>query len=255
MIERERTYHGMSDTRLYSIWKGMRKRCQAEYRPEYSDYGGRGIKVCKEWNIDFMSFYDWSMKHGYSDSLSIDRINVNGDYCPENCRWVTDEVQANNKRSNIYVDYKGERITLKQACDKERQNYKDVLSRIKRYGWPIEKALYTPIKPKGPAVKNSKVEINGITHTVNKWCEELGLKYSMIQKRVYLGMTPKEALTKPSFRFRHKFMEYNGKTQSLQEWAKELGFKENTLQKRLEKGWTVEKTLSTSVVKNNKEAS
>ena len=255
MIERERTYHGMSNTRLYNIWKDMRRRCQATYRTDYPRYGGRGIKVCKEWSIDFMSFYNWSIKHGYSSSLSIDRINVNGDYCPENCRWVTDDVQANNKTNNIYLDYKGEKVTLKQACDKEGQNYKDVLSRIKRNNWPIEKALYTPIKFKGPSIKHSEVEIEGVTHTVGEWCKELGFKYSMIAKRICLGMTPKEALTKPSLRFKYKFMKYNGKTQSLQEWAKELGFKENTLQKRLEKGWTVEKTLSTSVARNDREVS
>ena len=89
--------HGGRKTRLYSIWAGMRKRCTNKNCTAYGNYGGRGIKVCKEWK-DFSVFRDWALKSGYLDSLSIDRINVDGNYEPANCRWATAKMQANNRR-------------------------------------------------------------------------------------------------------------------------------------------------------------
>lgn len=98
--------HGMTHTRLHSIWKSMRTRCNNQNAQCYKNYGGRGISICDEWN-DFMNFYLWAMNNGYSEELTIDRINVNGNYEPTNCRWISRREQCRNKQYNVKVLYDG----------------------------------------------------------------------------------------------------------------------------------------------------
>ena len=97
----DRTKHGKRYTRLYSIWCGMKQRCYYKKSENYKNYGGRNIKVCNEWKTNFEIFYNWAINNGYEENLTLDRIDVNGNYEPFNCRWVTWKVQANNKRQNV----------------------------------------------------------------------------------------------------------------------------------------------------------
>lgn len=106
-------------TKLHAIWVAMKQRCNNPKNKRYKDYGGRGIKVCEEWqNVEgFINFKKWSEINGYKESLTIDRINNSGNYEPSNCRWVNSIEQANNKRTNVFVEYEGKRMTLKQWSD------------------------------------------------------------------------------------------------------------------------------------------
>ena len=106
--------HGLSKSKLYKIWDGIKYRCYGKNCLEYDRYGGRGIGMCDAWKNDFMSFYDWSMNNGFEDGLSIDRIDNNGNYEPTNCRWANDYEQGANKRNNIVIEYNGETHILSE---------------------------------------------------------------------------------------------------------------------------------------------
>ena len=108
--------HGASGTRLYSIYTGMLKRCRQPSTNGYERYGGRGISVCDEWKGEhgFERFRGWAVSHGYADNLTLDRIDTNGNYEADNCRWSTIEEQCNNRRNNIWLEYNGERHTMSQ---------------------------------------------------------------------------------------------------------------------------------------------
>lgn len=133
--------HGQSDTRLYRIWTLMKDRCENHNTPNFENYGGRGIKVCEEWRNSFEAFMRWSMKNGYSEGLSIDRIDVNGNYCPENCRWATWKEQQNNRRDNHFITYNGRTQTISQWSEETGINQATLLQRINKLNWSIERAL------------------------------------------------------------------------------------------------------------------
>jgi hypothetical protein len=134
--------HGKTKTRLYRIWGGMLSRCENPNREKFKkDYQDRFITVCPEWH-DFSVFHDWALANGYADNLMIDRIDNNGSYKPDNCRWVTAKVQGNNKRNNRYFTYNNETKTIAQWADVTGMKYSILYYRLVIKGLNVEKALF-----------------------------------------------------------------------------------------------------------------
>lgn len=142
------TKHNLSNTRIYRIWKDMLRRCNNPNRINYKDYGGRGIKVCDEWK-DFINFYDWSMNNGYEEHLSIERVDVNGNYEPDNCEWITNQQQKSNTRKQrefIAISPQGNQYIAKvqshfakEHCLDRRQISDCLRSRQKTHrGWKFK---------------------------------------------------------------------------------------------------------------------
>lgn len=122
----------------------MLSRCRNPKIRSYKDYGSRGIKVCEEW-LEFENSYKWALSSGYKENLTIDRIDVDKDYSPENCRWATTKQQARNRRTSVFITYKGETKVLKDWAIEYGINSCTLTGRLER-GWSIEDALNKPVK-------------------------------------------------------------------------------------------------------------
>lgn len=137
--------HGMSKSRLYLEWAGIKSRCFYKGAKKYKHYGGRGIKICSEWAESFEAFKDWALRSGYNDSLTIERVDVNGNYCPENCKWITRKEQGFNTRRNVVITYNGKTQTLLEWVEELGLDYKRVHNRLFKLGWTFERAISTPV--------------------------------------------------------------------------------------------------------------
>lgn len=147
--------HGARHTKLYTVWNNMRSRCNRPNDKSYCNYGMRGISVCEEWNNSFENFQKWAFLNGYNENLTLDRRNVNGNYCPENCRWISFKEQNNNRRNNVYVTVNGKTLTLSQWSEANNIPYLTILQRRKR-GWSDEKAVSVPVNKKGAVISMIK---------------------------------------------------------------------------------------------------
>lgn len=137
------TVHGLSHTRLYNIYTLMVERCNNPLDVNYQNYGGRGIKVCKDWLNDRASFFEWAIKNGYSDQLTIDRKDNNAGYCPDNCRWATRKEQNRNKRNNILLTVNGKTQVLSDWARETGIDRKTLSHRVES-GWNIADAVSIP---------------------------------------------------------------------------------------------------------------
>lgn len=144
--------HGGSADSLYAIWDGMKQRCNNQHHKYYKDYGARGISVCKEWLSDYQAFRNWAIQNGYNSisekyQCTLDRIDVNGNYEPSNCRWVNMKVQQRNRRNNVEITYNGRTQCLQAWATDVGLPFDTLWRRLKR-GWGVEKALTTPLAKK-----------------------------------------------------------------------------------------------------------
>lgn len=179
-------------SRLNSIYNGIKNRCNNPNIKGYVNYGGRGISICEEWNNSeivkdkkgsyskgYLAFREWALNNGYTDELSIDRIDVNGNYEPSNCRWVTIKVQNNNTRQNNYIEYQGQTKTLAEWCEEIGIKYDTAWQRLYVHHWSVEKVFTT---------KNNAtlklITYKGKTQSLTKWCKDLNLNYDCVQNRL-----------------------------------------------------------------------
>lgn len=139
---------GLHKHSIYKIHHKMKQRCYDKNRKDYVEYGGRGIKICDEWLLSkgegFLNFYEWSIENGWKEGLTIDRINNDGNYEPNNCRWTTIKEQSNNTRRNRYIEYNGKIQSMSAWCDELNLPYGTIRSRIQR-GWSPDRAFAEPI--------------------------------------------------------------------------------------------------------------
>lgn len=249
--------HGVKYERLYNVWKQMKHRCncsESDYN-HYKNYGGRGIKICKEWNDSYETFKKWAYENGWDEEniyasgrnkLTIDRIDNNGDYCPENCRIITHQQQQYNKRTTVYVEYEGRKYTYEELSLLLGIPKTTLISRVKR-GWTDEKLLGVY------HYKNcEKVEYEGKNYTFSELAKISGLPRKIIYQRIRkCGWTVEQAISTNIGEFNPniKLYEYNGEMLSLTEIARRCGLNRTTLQYRITNGWSIEKATTTNLMK------
>lgn len=147
-VKHYRKTHGETKTRLYKCWQDMKSRCNRKSRKDYPLYGGRGISYAIEWGT-FEAFREWALSHGYTDNLELDRINCNGNYEPNNCRWVTRKAQCNNLRRNHILCVDGVAHTLSEWSDITGIPYTTLRARANILHWDDERCVKTPYPLKG----------------------------------------------------------------------------------------------------------
>lgn len=167
----------------------MKERCYNLLSKDFPSYGERGIKICDEWLLDIDLFVKWSFENGYNKSLSIDRINVCGNYEPKNCRWIPIKEQARNKTTTVYVEYKGETRTLMSVLEENgiKNNYSTYRSRILKYGWDLERTIKEPIRTNLKKETLNKLlncfrEVNTNKINIREFCENNNVNCSTFRR-------------------------------------------------------------------------
>jgi hypothetical protein len=163
----------------------MKDRCYNPHNKYYKDYGQRGIIICPDWlsknkkHDGWKRFKEWALNNGYNNNLSIDRIDNNKGYSPDNCRWVTEKKQANNRRSNIVITYRGKTQTLTQWCDDLKLDYKLTRVSIRELHWSIKDAFEFKNNP-----RLRLITYKCKTQSLSCWCKELNLNYDKVIQRI-----------------------------------------------------------------------
>jgi hypothetical protein len=193
--------HGMAGTRLYNTWNGMWQRCTNWNDKSYDDYGGRGIVVDRRW-VEFIPFMEWALANGYSSDLMIDRIDNNGPYSPENCRWVTNQENSFNRRDSMMLTAYGETKSAPLWARDPRcvVTHHTLRDRI-RQGWPAEYAISTPPGRRGYKRRETTKTLTafGETKTLVEWSEDprCVVTRRMLHDRLRKGCPGEVALTTP----------------------------------------------------------
>lgn len=189
--------HGYANKeRLYRIWKNMRRRCNNTKSDYYENYGGRGIRVCSQWD-DYFTFRKWAISNGYKNDLTIDRINNDGNYTPSNCKWSTRKQQSNNTRSNVVITYKGVTKTASEWAEHLGLSKAAIYHRIER-NWNEKDIIEVPenARRKKNSPKAVFYEYEGEKKTLKELSQIKGIKPSTIKYRIKKGWSVEKAVNK-----------------------------------------------------------
>lgn len=174
--------------RLRNIYKMMKHRCNDIKYDKYNYYGGRGIAICESWDQSYYNFEKWALSHGYEDGLTLDRIDNDKGYGPNNCRWVTMKEQANNRSTNHMITYKGKTQSLAKWADELKISVEMLYHRIYD-GWSVERAL---TEPNHNIVKSTYITYKGKTKRMFEWAKELKMQYNTLCNRINVHHWPIE---------------------------------------------------------------
>lgn len=167
-------------TVLWNVWYAMKRRCYCKNESEFHNYGSRGITVCDEWKDNFQAFYEWAMNNGYKEGLTIDRIDNDGNYCPENCRLATAKQQALNKRNNRHVNFNGRIVTVKEAADILNLDYMKLYNVLYKNGFNFDNALER-LKHQNKV----RIRFGGSFWSLRELSEKTRIPYNRLRKIYY----------------------------------------------------------------------
>ncbi len=229
--------HGYSQEKLYKVWLNMKDRCYNPENKAYARYGQRGIKVCEEWKNNYEAFKDFMISQGYDEyglsyENTVDRIDNDGDYCPENCRVVTMREQSLNKSNNHYITYNLKKTTVTEAANENGLDNHTVFNRLNK-GWSMDKALHQPL------FEAKTFTAEGKTHTISEWAIIMGVTDAVVRGRlrtktfdqIYNEWKERKVLKVNDFS--EKFETANGETHNRKWWWEKLGITDKTLRKLL----------------------
>lgn len=234
---------GKSRARLRHRWHGMRRRCFNPEDRDYNSYGGRGIKVDPSW-LDFEAFHAWAISSGFRDDLTLERIDVDGDYEPGNCCWIPMVEQSRNRRCVVRIPAFGQQKTFREwSLDPRCRASLDSLRKRIRSGWDAETAISTPTLRMGQLVE---------TRTVTEWAarEDAEAKPRTIRSRLQRGWTLEDAITTPHFKHSYRVsLEAFGETKTVPEWLGDPRCRATArrIRMRIHEGWTAEEAITTPV--------
>lgn len=250
VMAKEKYKHGYSYERLYQVWSGMKQRCVNPNHVAYSQYGGRGIKVCDEWMNNYVSFREFMLTHGYDPEApfgecTIDRINNDGDYCPENCRVISVQEQQINKGDVFSFMLDGQRMTISGVALTKEITRSGIQYRLKK-GMSLEDAINTPLR------KDKTYEADGQVRTLKEWSGIMGVTVNVIYGRLLTHSFQEiyEEWKSSGLKVKENKVKYftvDGETHNQTEWGKILGIPNTTLRYKLKK-----KTMEEIVRENRK---
>lgn len=181
------TKHGLYGTRIYKTFHQMKQRCYNPNNPGYANYGGRGITICDEWLKDIELFAEWAYKNGWSENKTreeqtIDRIDVNGNYCPENCRLIPMKEQYFNRTDTHYITIDGVTKTIREWSEISGVSMTVINSRIEKFGWNEKEAVFTPARKMRE--RTGSITYKGETHSISEWSKITGISIQTISNRI-----------------------------------------------------------------------